>query len=109
MKLRSTIVCTIIVTVVVVSILACVFMLLESKNLAMQCADREASLRLLSEFQLKFNNEAGILPDKYRMAVEKFVSANPDFWGLQHYRDDVADAEKKVGGVKTLNPQEQTK
>jgi hypothetical protein len=89
-----------VVGVVVVSILACVFMLFESKNLAMQCADRMASIKLLSEFHLKFNSEAGISPDKYRAAVEKLVSANPDLRGLWFYQYDLADAEKKLNGAK---------
>jgi hypothetical protein len=98
-----------VVGVVVLAVLACVFMLYSSVQTEMQCADRMASIRLLSEFHLKFNSEAGISPDKYRAAVEKLASANPDLRGLWFYQYDLSEAEKKLNSAKPEHPSEQPK
>src|SRR6476646_1164278 len=88
--------CSILAVIVMLfSILACVFMLCESKSLAMQLADQHASIRLLIEFHLKFNSEAGVSADQYHKAVEAFASGNPDFRGLWFYNYYLGQAEQK--------------
>ena len=83
------------VLVMILSILACGFMLLESKSLAMQLADKSASLRLLSKFHQRFNNEVGVSADKYRQAVASFASDNPDLTGIQWYSEFLGEAEQQ--------------
>ena len=81
--------------IIVMLLIAAVFLVFECKNLAMLGADRNASLKLLSKFQLRFNADAGVTPERYQIALDQFVSANPGYQGLDLYREYLARGDQR--------------
>jgi hypothetical protein len=81
--------------IIVMLLIAVVFLLWTKMNLAMLGADRNASIKLLSKFQMRFNADAGVTPERYRIALDQFVSANPGYQGLDLYREYLARGDQR--------------